>query len=240
MFNVFLTPHNLKGCAEKRRHLLESTSSLFYLSVGSANNAASLAISDTQEAMEQAGLYTRNAKHYTKRTPRFVDAYEAHLHRAATHDPEHQRWQFMLDYYDAAYDAIRPDLQSLRLLCANRLDYYKLPHADVGAAMAVAHIMLHTAQLMFRAFWDNIKQAYGLDFRTLYQWADFLPASRLYASVTDVFDPDHKVEFNSDPNIRLTFDTIVLKLSDPTHINKAGIEALDLNPDVREQAEKEE
>lgn len=138
MFNVFLTPHNLKGCTEKRRHLLESTSSLFYLSVGSANNAASLAISDAQEAMEQAGLYTRNAKHYTKRTLRFVDAYEARLHRAATHDPEHQRWQFMLDYYDSAYD------------------------------------------------------------------------------------------------------TIVLKLSDPTHINKAGIEALDLNPDVREQADKEE
>lgn len=236
--NVFLNKRNLTEAYKSRNEALQLASSRFYLSVGAYNNIASLTLTDAVYSLRGSGLMKGRVAYLLNRAQRFYSDYERQLKARATHDPEHSRWQFMLDYFDASYERVQNDLHSLCLLISNRVNYYRLRHADELASVAVALIMSHTAAHAWKRFWEGTRDSLGYDFSQKYIWANMRPARSLLEDVVKLFDPQNSVDLVHDTDISITHNAIMCKVLNVDNINADGLRALDLNPDVREQVDE--
>lgn len=221
--------------------------SLVNLVVGAANTIAGRAVIDTKnELYKRKDLWRHEIKYNARLAEKTYYDYEA-IHTRNFGD----RYNLFLDYLSAVEDNIGKDVDMLTYSIAQVLSKHNQKDAMLKARIETARTMCEYACCVFDRL---IKEAnkkvhnecckYSLSTMQLRKPFDYTPYFAP-ARITPVFHywdkvtarlcktgkGEEQIILNTDPNCKLAFEIIEKKLTSEDFLNKAGYDALKLNPE---------
>ena len=220
--------------------------SLMNLVVGAANTIAGRAVIDTKnELYKRKDLWRQEIKYNSRLAEKAYYNYEA-IHTRNFGD----RYNLFLDYLSAVEDNIGKDVDMLTYSIAQVLSKHNQKDAMLKAQIETARTMCEYACCVFdRLIKEANKKVYNecckyslstMQLRKPFDYTPYFAPARL----TSVFHYWDKVTsklcktegnvlilLNDDPNCKLAFQIIERKLTSEDFLNKAGYDALKLNPE---------
>ena len=220
--------------------------SLMNLVVGAANTIAGRAVIDTKnELYKRKDLWRQEIKYNSRLAEKAYYNYEA-IHTRNFGD----RYNLFLDYLSAVEDNISKDVDMLTYSIAQVLSKHNQKDAMLKAQIETARTMCEYACCVFdRLIKEANKKVYNecckyslstMQLRKPFDYTPYFAPARL----TSVFHYWDKVTsklcktegnvlilLNDDPNCKLAFQIIERKLTSEDFLNKAGYDALKLNPE---------
>ena len=241
-----------------QKHIEENfnkLNSLINLVVGAVNTIAGRAVFDAKsELFKRKDIYRQEVKMNAKLAEKAYYDYER-LHTRNFGG----RYNMFLDYLSAVEDNIAKDIDILTYSIAQVLTKNNQKDAMLKAKVETARTMCEYACCMFdrlikeantRLRAEQVKM-FGLQVTS--KPFDFMPYfaparltkvfhywDKVTAKICKTDKDSERIALNDDPNCKLAFEIIERKVTSEDFINKAGYEALKLNPEhVREISEED-
>ena len=221
--------------------------SLVNLVVGAANTIAGRAVIDTKnELYKRKDLWRHEIKYNARLAEKTYYDYEA-IHTRNFGD----RYNLFLDYLSAVEDNIGKDVDMLTYSIAQVLSKHNQKDAMLKAQIETARTMCEYACCVFdRLIKEANKKVYNecckyslstMQLRKPFDYTPYFAPARLTA-VFHYWDKvtarlcktgkrEEQIILNTDPNCKLAFEIIERKLTSEDFLNKAGYDALKLNPE---------
>ena len=221
--------------------------SLMNLVVGAANTIAGRAVIDTKnELYKRKDLWRHEIKLNARLAEKAYYDYER-LHTRNFGD----RYNLFLDYLSAVEDNIGKDVDMLTYSIAQVLSKHNQKDAMLKAQIETARTMCEYACCVFdRLIKEANKKVYNecckyslstMQLRKPFDYTPYFAPARLTA-VFHYWDKvtarlcktgkgEEQIILNTDPNCKLAFEIIERKLTSEDFLNKAGYDALKLNPE---------
>ena len=221
--------------------------SLMNLVVGAANTIAGRAVIDTKnELYKRKDLWRHEIKLNARLAEKTYYDYEA-IHTRNFGD----RYNLFLDYLSAVEDNIGKDVDMLTYSIAQVLSKHNQKDAMLKAQIETARTMCEYACCVFdRLIKEANKKVYNecckyslstMQLRKPFDYTPYFAPARLTA-VFHYWDKvtarlcktgkgEEQIILNTDPNCKLAFEIIERKLTSEDFLNKAGYDALKLNPE---------
>ena len=221
--------------------------SLMNLVVGAANTIAGRAVIDTKnELYKRKDLWRQEIKYNSRLAEKAYYNYEA-IHTRNFGD----RYNLFLDYLSAVEDNIGKDVDMLTYSIAQVLSKHNQKDAMLKAQIETARTMCEYACCVFdRLIKEANKKVYNecckyslstMQLRKPFDYTPYFAPARLTAvfhywdKITAMLcktDKDNEpIILDDDPNCKLAFQIIERKLTSEDFLNKAGYDALKLNPE---------
>ena len=221
--------------------------SLMNLVVGAANTIAGRAVIDTKnELYKRKDLWRHEIKLNARLAEKAYYDYER-LHTRNFGD----RYILFLDYLSAVEDNIGKDVDMLTYSIAQVLSKHNQKDAMLKAQIETARTMCEYACCVFdRLIKEANKKVYNecckyslstMQLRKPFDYTPYFAPARI-TSVFHYWDKvtarlcktgkgEEQIILNTDPNCKLAFEIIERKLTSEDFLNKAGYDALKLNPE---------
>ena len=220
--------------------------SLINCVVGAVNKIAGKAVIDTKnELYKRKDLWRHEIKLNARLAEKTYYDYEA-IHTRNYGD----RYNMFLDYLSAVEDTIGNDVDMLTYSIAQVLSKHNQKDAMLKAQIETARTMCEYACCVFdRLIKEANKKVYNecckyslstMQLRKPFDYTPYFAPARLTA-VFHYWDKitarlcksenDVPISLNDDPNCKLAFEIIEKKLTSEDFLNKAGYDALKLNPE---------
>lgn len=218
--------------------------SLMNLVIGAVNTIAGKAVIDAKdELFKRKDLW----RHEIKQNARLAeDAYYAYekVHTRNFGD----RYNLFLDYLNAVEDNIEKDVNMLTMSIAQVLTKHNQKDSMLKARVETARTMSEYACSMFDMLIEKANNKVNtrcmklilsrkmkpFDFKPSFAAGRITGVFHYWDKVTSVLcKPDNKgesISLNDDPNCKLAFEIIEQKITSEDFLNKAGYDALQLNP----------
>ena len=221
--------------------------SLVNLVVGAANTIAGRAVIDTKnELYKRKDLWRHEIKLNARLAEKAYYDYER-LHTRNFGD----RYILFLDYLSAVEDNIGKDVDMLTYSIAQVLSKHNQKDAMLKAQIETARTMCEYACCVFdRLIKEANKKVYNecckyslstmqlrkpFDYTPYFAPARITPVFHYWDKVTarlcKTGKGEEQIILNTDPNCKLAFEIIERKLTSEDFLNKAGYDALKLNPE---------
>ena len=223
----------MKKNQDNPQKVFERLNSLVNLVLGAVNTTAGKALYDARDMLvKDKKLYRFEVKRAFKGALKAYDEYEKR-HMANFGD----RYQLFLDYLDSIEDEIQPHIFKMRMSFKQVLDKNNIPNSNLKSQLETARTLAEYACCIYDRLLSDTKQQSGYDFdkymRPARLTAVFHYIDEVCKSVYCQYkDFENDVDFNKDKNCIMAFKIIESKLTSEATLNKAGYEALDLNPDM--------
>ena len=232
-----------------QKHIEENfnkLNSLINLVVGAVNTIAGRAVFDAKsELFKRKDIYRQEVKMNAKLAEKAYYDYER-LHTRNFGG----RYNMFLDYLSAVEDNIAKDIDILTYSIAQVLSKHNQKDAMLKAQIETARTMCEYACCVFdRLVKEANKKVYNecckyslstMQLRKPFDYTPYFAPARLTA-VFHYWDKitarlcksenDVPISLNDDPNCKLAFEIIERKLTSEDFLNKAGYDALKLNPE---------
>ena len=230
--------------------------SLMNLVVGAANTIAGRAVIDTKnELYKRKDLWRHEIKLNARLAEKTYYDYEA-IHTRNFGD----RYNLFLDYLSAVEDNIGKDVDMLTYSIAQVLSKHNQKDAMLKAQIETARTMCEYACCVFdRLIKEANKKVYNecckyslstMQLRKPFDYTPYFAPARLTA-VFHYWDKvtarlcktgkgEEQIILNTDPNCKLAFEIIEKKLTSEDFLNKAGYDALKLNPECIKESISDE
>ena len=221
--------------------------SLINCVVGAVNTIAGKAVIDTKnELYKRKDLWRQEIKLNARLAEKAYYDYER-LHTRNFGD----RYNLFLDYLSAVEDNIGKDVDMLTYSIAQVLSKHNQKDAMLKAQIETARTMCEYACCVFdRLIKEANKKVYNecckyslstMQLRKPFDYTPYFAPARLTA-VFHLWDKvtarlcktgkgEEQIILNTDPNCKLAFEIIEKKLTSEDFLNKAGYDALKLNPE---------
>ena len=251
MVTPILRQKNKSAEAEQiQKHIGENfnkLNSLINCVVGAVNTIAGKAVIDTKnELYKRKDLWRHEIKYNARLAEKTYYDYEA-IHTRNFGD----RYNLFLDYLSAVEDNIGKDVDMLTYSIAQVLSKHNQKDAMLKAQIETARTMCEYACCVFdRLIKEANKKVYNecckyslstMQLRKPFDYTPYFAPARLTA-VFHYWDKitarlcktgkgEEQIILNTDPNCKLAFEIIERKLTSDDFLNKAGYDALKLNPE---------
>lgn len=219
--------------------------SLMNLVIGAVNTIAGKAVIDAKdELFKRKDLWRFEIKKNARLAEDAYYAYEK-VHTRNFGD----RYNLFLDYLNAVEDNIEKDVNMLTMSIAQVLTKHNQKDSMLKAKVETARTMSEYACSMFDMLIEKANNRVNtrcmklilsrkmkpFDFKPSFAAGRITGVFHYWDKVTSLIcKPDHKGEsitLNDDPNCKLAFEIIERKITSEDFLNKAGYDALLLNPD---------
>ena len=220
----------------KANDLYDDFAQHFWPMIGTANQAAYLAMDEAVEAMKECGMYKQQAKVKAQRAIDEFHKYEKLCthHFLSMGDDRYYLWQ---DLIGRAADKLEPDVQKIFFAIKNVLDKYNVPNAVCYAKIQTAMALVTLSTLMF----DTMAERYQR--QTPVRIAEYFKAGRLTGSennwkaLGDITGKQvlQDINLRDDPACQLGVQVILTRYQSADFLNEAAGEALSLNPEINEK-----
>lgn len=219
--------------------------SLMNLVIGAVNTIAGKAVIDAKdELFKRKDLW----KFEIKKNARLAeDAYYAYekVHTRNFGD----RYNLFLDYLNAVEDNIEKDVNMLTMSIAQVLTKHNQKDSMLKARVETARTMSEYACSMFDMLIEKANNRMNtrcmklilsrkmkpFDFKPYFEAGRITGVYHYWDKVTSVLCKSDKngdvISLNEDPNCKLAFEIIERKITSEDFLNKAGYDALKLNPE---------
>ena len=214
--------------------------------VGAVNTIAGKAVIDTKnELYKRKDLWRQEIKMNARLAEKAYYDYEA-IHTRNFGD----RYNLFLDYLSAVEDSIAKDVNMLTYSIAQVLTKHSQTDAMLKAQIETARTMSQYACDIFdtiireankKVYNECCKYSYStmqlqkpFDFAPYFAPARITPVYHYWDKVTSKLckaESKEPISLNDDPNCKLAFEIIERKLTSEDFLNKAGYDALKLNPE---------
>ena len=220
--------------------------SLVNLVVGAVNTIAGKAVIDAKnELYKRKDLWRHEIKYNARLAEKkYYDYEKVHMRNFGV------RYNLFLDYLSAIEDNISKDVNMLTYSIAQVLSKHNQTDAMLKAQIETARTMCEYACCVFdRLIKEANKKVYNecckyslstMQLRKPFDYTPYFAPARLTA-VFHYWDKitarlcksenDVPISLNDDPNCKLAFEIIEKKLTSEDFLNKAGYDALKLNPE---------
>ena len=220
--------------------------SLVNLVVGAVNTIAGKAVIDAKnELYKRKDLWRHEIKYNARLAEKkYYDYEKIHMRNFGV------RYNLFLDYLSAIEDNISKDVDMLTYSIAQVLSKHNQKDAMLKAQIETARTMCEYACCVFdRLIKEANKKVYNecckyslstMQLRKPFDYTPYFAPARLTA-VFHYWDKitarlcksenDVPISLNDDPNCKLAFEIIEKKLTSEDFLNKAGYDALKLNPE---------
>ena len=219
--------------------------SLMNLVIGAVNTIAGKAVIDAKdELFKRKDLWRFEIKKNARLAEDAYYAYEK-VHTRNFGD----RYNLFLDYLNAVEDNIEKDVNMLTMSIAQVLTKRNQKDSMLKAKVETARTMSEYACSMFDMLIEKANNKVNtrciklilsrkmkpFDFKPSFAAGRITGVFHYWDKVTSLIcKPDHKGEsitLNDDPNCKLAFEIIERKITSEDFLNKAGYDALQLNPE---------
>ncbi|MGN1158299.1 MAG: hypothetical protein ACI4TK_19170 [Agathobacter sp.] len=219
--------------------------SLMNLVIGAVNTIAGKAVIDAKDELYQRkDLWRFDIKKNARLAEDSYYEYEK-IHTRNFGD----RYNLFLDYLSAVEDNIAKDVNMLTMSIAQVLTKHNQKDSMLKAKVETARTMSEYACSMFdmliekantkvNTYCMNLilsRKMKPFNFKPYFEAGKITGVFHYWDKVTSVLcKPDNKGEsitLNDDPNCKLAFEIIERKITSEDFLNKAGYDALQLNPD---------
>ena len=228
--------------------------SLMNIVVGAANTIAGKAVIDTKnELYKRKDLWRHEVKMNARLAEKAYYDYEA-IHTRNFGD----RYNLFLDYLSAVEDSIAKDVNMLTYSIAQVLTKHNQTDAMLKAQIETARTMTQYACDIFDTIIREankkvselcIQNFKSVRLRKPFDYTPYFAPARL-TSVFHYWDKvtsrlcktegKEPISLNDDPNCKLAFQIIERKLTSEDFLNKAGYDALKLNPECIKESISDE
>ena len=219
--------------------------SLMNLVIGAVNTIAGKAVIDAKdELFKRKDLWRFEIKKNARLAEDAYYEYEK-IHTRNFGD----RYNLFLDYLNAVEDNIEKDVNMLTMSIAQVLTKHNQKDSMLKAKVETARTMSEYACSMFDMLIEKANNKVNtrciklilsrkmkpFDFKPSFAAGRITGVFHYWDKVTSLIcKPDHKSEsitLNDDPNCKLAFEIIERKITSEDFLNKAGYDALQLNPE---------
>ena len=219
--------------------------SLINCVVGAVNTIAGKAVIDTKnELYKRKDLWRQEIKMNARLAEKAYYNYEA-IHTRNFGD----RYNLFLDYLSAVEDSIAKDVNMLTYSIAQVLTKANQTDAMLKAQIETARTMTQYACDIFDTIireankkvselciqnFKSVRLRKPFDYTPYFAPARITPVYHYWDKVTAKLcktEGKEPISLNDDPNCKLAFQIIERKLTSEDFLNKAGYDALKLNPD---------
>ena len=219
--------------------VFERLNSLVNLSLGAVNTIAGRTLYDACEMLTKDKKRFRfSVKKNANEAKKFFDKYESiHLQNFG------DRYQLFLDYLDSIEDEVMPHVEKMFWSFKAVLDKNREPDSALKAKVEVAGTMLEYSCYIYDRLIEQTRKASGYDFDRYMRPARLTGASHSWNEVVGIIcktDNGNNIDLNADANSKLAFEIIERMLTSEDTLNRAGYEALKLNPDMLSQIDKKD
>ncbi|MDE6152453.1 MAG: hypothetical protein K2G12_10795 [Prevotella sp.] len=223
----------------KAEAAFERLNSLMNIVLGAANTVAGKAVYDAREHLaKDKHLWKHSMKRYMNEACHAYDSYEkAHMRNFG------DRYRLFLDYLDSVEDGIQPHVDCLRFSIKQVLDRHGEPRSSAMAYVQTARTLVEYSCGVYDKMIEETKEQSGMDFDSIMRPARLtrcLHAMNMVCSVMCRTRDDTDINLNDDSNCCLAFRIIETKMTSEDFLNKAGFEALSLNPETRKYVSEED
>lgn len=214
---------------------LNHISALFHTIIGAANDIAHSQMLDCIEIIKTTGHYRWAVKKNIKQALAFYQKFER-ANYADMKGPEGDKQQLYMDYLDNVSDRMKPHVFKFYMSIKQFLDKQHIPNSSLKANILCTAQLLVYAVFLFDKFIEECPPIPTIDLRKTYFSARLYPMVRYWEIVLNTLCPDcANINFEDDTNCKLAFDIIESNIVLEEYIDKSGKEALNLNPEVKNQ-----
>lgn len=222
------------GSQKRNKYLWEQfdkLNSLCNLVVGAANTIAGKAVFDARDMLKQRkDLWKFEVKcRATKATQAYYKYEKVHMKNFG------DRYNLFIDYLDSVEEDIQPHVDKLCYSIAQVLSKYNQKDSMLKARLETARTLCEYACGVFDRIMKEAQERTHHNFANVFAPARLTEVLFQWNCVTsNICRTEPKgldISLNDDPNCRLAFEIIERKLVSEDFLNKAGYEALKLNPE---------
>ena len=204
------------------------------LRIAPVYNMASLWLSDAAEYAKKDGIYRFGLKKRIKTADQYL---ESRLKEVVRFAQDKQGRKFILDVFDRSEDVMRKHSNHLFYPIFNYLARLGLDHLDTCAALAVALVICQLCDRAEHEIQMKWKQQYGY---TIPLIVDMRLASKMVEEVLDLLNkPDKDISFTDDKTCSDAMQAFITNAFSVHMPNVAAGKALDMNPGIRREVDKE-
>lgn len=206
--------------------------SLVNVMLGAVNTIAGRTLYEAYEMLvKDKKRFRFSVKQCANNAKKDFDAYEK-MHCRIFGD----RYRLFLDYLDSVEDEVMPHVQKMYFSIKSVLDKNRESDSALKAKIELARTMIEYSCYIYDRLLNETRKQSGYDFDrwmrparltgVLHWWDE------LEKLICKTDDKGVTINLNEDANCRLAFDIIERVLTNEDTLNKAGYEALKLNPDI--------
>lgn len=215
---------------KKAWRVFEELNTIINLVVGGINTIAGKSMSDAIERVKVTGYFRHDVKSNLNKCVKMYFDYEK---RHLTNFENNKR--LFLDYLDYVENNIQKDVDIFRISIKSLLDKYGETESELKSYVEAARTLLNLACHIYDAQIDVAREkAPTIDYNSYMYPARLTGVAKHFENAADVICKTRKdvvIDLNEDKNCVLAFRTIQAKITSEDFINKAGYEALKLNPE---------
>lgn len=225
---------------DKKRAAYKQLSSLFHTIIGATNDIANTTMLDAVNEIKKTKYYRHEVKRACKESIRRYEVFDK-KNLDDMRSSRINKQQIYMDYLDSVNDRLHPHVFKLYMAIKQVLDRKSIPESSLKAMIHCADQLLSYSIFLFDDFFRQYPPIPPIDIRQTFISARLAPCLNAWDTVRQTICKDcAEIDFAKDKNCKLAFDVIERNMTSETYINQSGKQALNLNPDVQLELDKEE
>lgn len=226
--------------SKKSVEVFDRLDTIANLVLSSVNTVAGKAISDVHERLKVSKYYRMEVKKFAK------EAQDAYYEYEKSHRKNFEgRDGLFLDFLDRVEDNIKQEYNATMLSIWTYFILSKEPEPELRAKIEFAHNLTALCTRLYDLEMDIAKRetGYTFDFDKIMKTARLTKPLHFIRRLNDEFikvTHGHLLDLNEQRSIVENFKNLENKLIDNEFIEKAGYEALELNPDYKAEVTQED
>ena len=226
---------SLLSATDKANHIRDHFSAMYWAVIAPINNVAIMEIKTAYDLLKKSKLFKREIKRKAKLTMERIDKYDNAVCRTMKQNVNGDRTQYWLDYIDEHYASVKSDLDIFYMSVLQLLTKYDEPKRNLKARLVTSHALLNYAIGMFDAYFVKVNQTVGIDISEMFMDARLSYVMSVWEEVVNALCiSECDVDVDNDKNVKLAFNVIERRLTDPNWLHDIGDIALSYNPDILE------
>ena len=226
--------------SKKSVEVFDHLNTIANLVLSSVNTVAGKAIADMNESLKASKYYRMEVKKFAK------EAQDAYYEYEKSHRKNFEgRDGLFLDFLDRVEDNIKQEYNATMLSIWTYFILSKEPKPELRAKIEFAHNLTALCTRLYDLEMDIAKRetGYTFDFDKIMKTARLTKPLHFIQRLNDEFikvTHGHLLDLNEQRSIAENFKKLENKLIDNEFIEKAGYEALELNPDYKAEVTQED
>lgn len=228
--------HNGMGVFQDK---IDRSCSAAYVIVCCGNDVAGMALHDAvTELRGYPHIYRMEVKRAAKTAEERFQKYERLLRETLK-----ERFRLWMDIADGVNEEMHQHVFNLYMSFKQHLDTNGIPLSALRARIYTADTLLNISVRNFDDFFKVTRESTGADLSHLFQPARLDGIQRAWNVVCNAMsgtDAAGNIDFNESPRCRLAVDIICRRIADHEMLNRAGLDALRLNPELTKDLSEED
>ena len=235
MVNMRYTTNAIIAAARKADLLADHYGAMFWAVI---SPIANVAVMETESAYQALAadkvVFRKEVKKLAKTAKSRIDRYDGKIMAKMKDNIFGDRTQYWLDYTDAHYEALRRDIDILRLSILQVLTKNEIPKRDIFSRVLLAEGLLHYSIDMYDKFFEKIEETHHITLKDQYSAARLSYVLSPWERIVDILSRDYgSVDVKDDKNVETAFRIIEKKCVDADVLHEICNTALSYNGSIK-------